>query len=381
MTSPQHYEMLFHRHDANPDSDGGRLAVPGTHRLQRRGDAASGRHDAAALPGRGPARPFASVRRPIAQRRRRLDDRCASPRSAPIRSRYPEELWGIEDPRITFVEELVDTSWPTPRSAEADPAWRSRSPRTSAASSARPRHAARRQGRRAAAPPHQRQLRAAASPGDGLGRAHLDLVLAGPAQLGRTQARAARAARRVVGRQQRRAVAAADRDAARMAHAVSRRPANGGRLPVSAGRWRCWTSRPPSTASCEATRGSSVPRRRTNARATWATSRSPAATRWAPTATPSTFITAPPTRASRWRPAASANSSIGWIGMAQRRSRWDTRDRRAARVSRSRCLLSTCVRSSIRLASHAASCATRGLLSSSRRAARPTACSTSSRAA
>ena len=52
-------------------------------------------------------------------------------RSLPDPEQYPEELWGIEDPRITFVEELGNTSWPTPRSAEADPASRSRSPRTS----------------------------------------------------------------------------------------------------------------------------------------------------------------------------------------------------------------------------------------------------------
>ena len=86
-------------------SDGGRLAVPGTHRVQRRGDATSGRHDAAALPGRGSARPFASVRRPIANG---VDGWMidAEPTLRPDPERYPEELWGIEDPRITFVEEL-----------------------------------------------------------------------------------------------------------------------------------------------------------------------------------------------------------------------------------------------------------------------------------
>src|SRR4029453_11563265 len=37
-------------------------------------------------------------------------------------------------------------------------------------------------------------------------------------------------------------------------------------------------------------------------------------------AMPSTCTTGPRTRVWRWRPAASTNSSIGWIAMAQRRS-------------------------------------------------------------
>ena len=51
----------------------------------------------------------------------------------------------------------------------------------------------------------------------------------GSAQLGRPQADAAGAQGRVVGRQQGRAVAAADRDAARVADALSRRPPHRGR--------------------------------------------------------------------------------------------------------------------------------------------------------
>ena len=117
----------------------------------------------------------------------------------------------------------------------------------------------------------------------------------------------------VVGRQQGRPVAAAHRDAARLADALSRRPAHGGRLslPPRRGALRSRDSR--STACCAATRGSSAPRRPTSARATSATSPSRAATRSAPTATPSTSTTAPPTPASRWRPAASASSSAGSI--------------------------------------------------------------------
>ena len=61
------------------------------------------------------------------------------------------------------------------------------------------------------------------------------------------------------------------------------------------------------------------------------------------------------TPASRWRPAASRNSSIGWMGMAQRRSH------AAKHVTAPRALAgswppSTCGRSSTRLASHAGLC-------------------------
>ena len=58
----------------------------------------------------------------------------------------------------------------------------------------------------------------------------------------------------------------------------------------------------------------------TSARATSATSRFRAATRSGTTAMSSTSTTGRRTRASRWRPAASANCSIGWIGMGRRRS-------------------------------------------------------------
>ena len=119
------------------------------------------------------------------------------------------------------------------------------------------------------------------------------------------------AQRRVVGREQGRPLAAADRDAARLADALSRRPPHRGRLPLSARARAASRSTSRITASLAATRGSSVRRRPTSAAATSATSRSRAATRSAPTATRSTSTTVRRTRASRWRPAASASSCAG----------------------------------------------------------------------
>ena len=195
------------------DPHRGRLALPGAHRLQPRRHAPARRHDAAALPGRGSPRPLAPLRRALGQRRRRLGHRPGADAAGPIRSNYPEELWGIEDPRITFVEELG-------KYAVAYTAFSQGGPGVALAltedfrtlRALRAGHAARRQGRGAAAAPHRRELRAPPPPDGRLGRARLDLVLARPAQLGQPQADAAGAQGRLVGRQQGRALAAAHRD-------------------------------------------------------------------------------------------------------------------------------------------------------------------------
>ena len=203
MTSTAAYEILFHRHDGKPDPDGGRLAVSGTHGVQRRGDAASttARRCCSAGSKTGAATRISAPR----DRANGVDGWIidAEPTLWPDPERYPEELWGIEDPRITFVEELGQVRRRLhrvqPRRARRRAGAHRGLPPLRAP---RPRHAAGRQGRGAAAASHQRQLRPAPSPGDGLGRARLDFVLAGPAQLGRPQAGAAGAARRLVGCQQ-----------------------------------------------------------------------------------------------------------------------------------------------------------------------------------
>ena len=58
------------------------------------------------LQGRGSPRPLAPLRGALEQRRRRLGDRPEAHARCPSPTIYPEELWGIEDPRITFVDEL-----------------------------------------------------------------------------------------------------------------------------------------------------------------------------------------------------------------------------------------------------------------------------------
>ena len=143
-------------------------------------------------------------------------------------------------------------------------------------------------------------------------RAHLDLVLAGPPQLGRAQAGAPGPPGRLVGRQQDRPVAAADRDAARLAHALPRRAAHGGRRALPARAWRCCDLEHPEHCLLRGDSWIFGPEAPTSVRATSATSPSRAATPSAPTATRSTCTTAPPTPASRWRPAA-FEQILSWL--------------------------------------------------------------------
>ena len=105
MTSPQHYETLFHRHALNPiltaanwpyaahtvfNAGATRLADGTTLLLCRVEDRRGHSHLCAARSRNG------------------VDGWTidAEPTLRPDPERFPEELWGIEDPRITFVEEL-----------------------------------------------------------------------------------------------------------------------------------------------------------------------------------------------------------------------------------------------------------------------------------
>jgi predicted GH43/DUF377 family glycosyl hydrolase len=102
---PQHYETLFHRHPTNPiltaadwpypahtvfNAGATRLADGTTLLLCRVEDRRGHSHLCAARSANG------------------VDGWVidAEPTMRPDIERYPEELWGIEDPRITFVDEL-----------------------------------------------------------------------------------------------------------------------------------------------------------------------------------------------------------------------------------------------------------------------------------
>ena len=137
MSNGRFYETLFTRHNANPILTAARLAVSGAQRLQPRRDAARRRHDAAPVPGRGSTRALTSLRRALGQRRRSAGRSIRRRRSCRIREHHPEELWGIEDPAHHLRRRTGQVRHRVHRVQHAaDPAWRSRSPRTSARSSA-----------------------------------------------------------------------------------------------------------------------------------------------------------------------------------------------------------------------------------------------------
>jgi predicted GH43/DUF377 family glycosyl hydrolase len=85
-----------------PDPHGGRLALPGTHRVQSRRHALGRRLDPP--PRRVEDRRGHHTLRRSATARRLLIDPEPTLQADP--ERHPDELWGIEDPRITFIEEL-----------------------------------------------------------------------------------------------------------------------------------------------------------------------------------------------------------------------------------------------------------------------------------
>jgi predicted GH43/DUF377 family glycosyl hydrolase len=150
---------------------------------------------------------------------------------------YPEEIWGIEDPRITFVPELqqyVVTYTSYSRGGPGVSLALTKDFRTFE-----------RYG--VIMPPDDKD--SALLPGriDGCWAltnssshddprvAHVGFVFSGPALLGQAQAHAGSASRGLVGRQQNRAVAASYRDFTRMARVLPRSTAYAVRLSVSIG--------------------------------------------------------------------------------------------------------------------------------------------------
>jgi len=105
MTSPQRYETLFHRHDANPILTAAAWPYP-AHTVFNAG--ATRLHDGTTLllcrveDRRGHSHLCA------ARSHNGVDNWIVDPEPTlrPDPDRHPEEIWGIEDPRITYVDEL-----------------------------------------------------------------------------------------------------------------------------------------------------------------------------------------------------------------------------------------------------------------------------------
>ena len=281
------YETLFHRHAANPILTAADWPYPAHTRLQRRRDAA-----------RATARRCCLCR---VEDRRGHSHLCAArsangvdgwvideePTLLPDPEHYPEELWGIEDPRITFVDELG-------KYAIAYTAFSKGGPGVALAltedfrtlRALRPRHAARRQGRGAAC-----RAASTAASRSSIARctdsgAHVwisyspDLRNWGGHKLMLPARKGAWWDANKVGLSP--PLIETPRGWLMLYHGV-RHTASGClyRLGARALRARQAGALP----RCAATRGSSGPRRPTSARATSATSRSRAATPSAPTAT------------------------------------------------------------------------------------------------
>ncbi len=158
----------------------------------------------------------------------------SKPTLLPDPERYPEEVWGIEDPRITYMPELEQYAVAYTSYSRGGPgvslaltkdfrayrkAWRH--------------HAARRQRRSSPAQENQWTMGVDSSADDPSGRSRLDFILAGLAALGQSQAYAGSSTRRLVGRQQDWYVASADRNASGMADALSRCPKDAIQLHLS----------------------------------------------------------------------------------------------------------------------------------------------------
>ena len=170
------------------------------------------------VPRRRSPRPFALDRRPAVATAFPTGDIDSKPSFAPDPANFSEEVWGVEDPRLTWVAEREE--W-----IIAYTAFSPSGPMVSLATTkdfstfhaARASHAAGRQGRGRLSPPLRQSLRDDPSTGirRQLGRAHLALVLARPDALGRPPHPAARARGRLVGREQDRPQPAAARNARR----------------------------------------------------------------------------------------------------------------------------------------------------------------------
>ena len=249
-----------------------------------------------------------------------------TPTLMPNPDEYPEELWGIEDPRLTYVPELQQYAVVYTSYSRGGPGvslaltkdFRSFE-RYGVIMSPDDKDAAllpRRIGGRLGTDP---------SADDSARRSHLDLVLSRPATLGQSQGNAGGPPRRVVGRKQDRAVFAAHRNRQRLADALPRSTADAFRLLSTASVWRCSILRSRTNACCEAIPGSSGRKPTTNVTATSTTSCSRADTRWAPTVTPSISTTARPTPASHWLTPAFAVFWLGWMSMEVANARRERR--------------------------------------------------------
>ena len=169
----------------------------------------------------------------------------------------PEEIWGCEDPRLTWLpssglgDHLHGLQPPrAPGLAGDDRGLRRRPPHG-------PGHAAGGQGRRDLPAPLRRPLGdAPPAVAAAWQRPHLDLLLTGPPPLGRPRPAARGAGRGVVGRRQDRPRAAAARDARGLAALLPRRPRDVVRARSTASGWRCSTSRTRASSSTARTSGS-----------------------------------------------------------------------------------------------------------------------------
>ncbi len=160
----------------------------------------------------------------------------SEPTLMPDPKNYPEEIWGIEDPRITFVPELQQYVVTYTSYSRGGPGV-SLGPdqRLPHLRTIRRDHAAGRQRLRASASENRRMLGADSSSHDDAWIAHVDFLLSRPALLGQAPAHAGSAPRRLVGCQQDWVVAATHRDFQRMARVLPRSTAHAFGLSVSTG--------------------------------------------------------------------------------------------------------------------------------------------------
>ncbi len=195
-----------------PDPDGGRLALPSPERLQRRSDAVARRHDAVAVPRRGPPRSLPSLRRALGKRPGQLADRSPAD-NARRPGELPRGVVGHRRPAHHLCAGVGEVrrglhrlhARRTRRCPGADAGLRR-------VRALRVGDVAGGQGRGPAALSHRWPLGLDPPAGQRPPRPHVDLLLQRPAALGQSQADDGSPARRVVGRQQDRPLAAAHPD-------------------------------------------------------------------------------------------------------------------------------------------------------------------------
>ena len=317
MTRPDDVHVL-RRSDANPILTAADVPYP-ANTVFNPGAARVGDETILLSADRGPPGHLPASRRPQHGRGHRLAVRPgAALRSDP--DHYPEEMWGCEDPRLTFLPEREE--W-----AIAYTAYSRRGPLVSLAMTrdfhsrppTRAGHAAGGQGRGPLPAPLRRPLGhdppPLAAPGR---RPHVDLVLARPPPLGRPHAAPRGARRRLVGCRQDRPRAAAPRDARGVAPHVPRRPRHRRRADLPGGTGPAGPREPAPSSSAGRTSGSSGRRHRTRSPGTSAASSSPAGGSWIRPGRWSASTTAPATRSWGWPRCASTTS---WPACARPESR------------------------------------------------------------